>query len=37
MEIGDRNLVSGISKLVEAVFILGALVLGAGIATAIWR
>lgn len=37
MEIGDRNLVSGISKLVESVFILGALVLGAGIATAIWR
>lgn len=37
MEIGDRNLVSGISKLVESVFILGALVLGAGIGTAIWR
>jgi len=37
MEIGDRNLVSGVSKLVESVFILGALVLGAGIATAIWR
>ncbi|UYO99522.1 threonine/serine exporter family protein [Oceanotoga sp. DSM 15011] len=37
MEIGDRNLVSGSSKLLEAIFVLGALVMGAGISAAFWR
>jgi uncharacterized membrane protein YjjP (DUF1212 family) len=36
MEIGDRNLVSGSSKLMEAIFMLGSLVLGAAMASALW-
>ncbi|BBE30481.1 hypothetical protein OSSY52_06220 [Tepiditoga spiralis] len=37
LEIGERNLVSGGSKLLESMFILGALVMGAISSSIIWR
>ncbi|HOO74020.1 MAG: threonine/serine exporter family protein [Thermotogae bacterium] len=37
IEIGERNFVSGSSKLLESLIILSALVLGAGISSALWR
>ncbi len=36
LDLGERNFVTGTSKLVEATFVLGALIMGAGMSEAFW-